>query len=246
MIRLLVSVKNLDEARHAAALGVDYLDLKDPTAGALGALAEDRIAAIVMELRSRHSSLTISATIGDLPAKLESAIAQKVLAVANLGVDLVKVGLPGRGGAQAENLLHALAGSARSIVPVLIADHGIDSEFFASVCDRPFPALMLDTERKRDGSLLDRTDHEVLAALLAAAQHAGKPFGLAGALRFDDVPSLLSLKPDFAGFRSAVCERSRSGRLIPERVRDLREALQGKASPAAPDAALRDGRRPVV
>ena len=36
MTRLLVSVKNLPEARRAAAVGVDYLDLKDPAAGALG------------------------------------------------------------------------------------------------------------------------------------------------------------------------------------------------------------------
>jgi (5-formylfuran-3-yl)methyl phosphate synthase len=246
MIRMLVSVKNLPEARHAAAVGVDYLDLKDPADGALGALPETRIAAIVAELRPRYPHLVISATIGDLPVNLGSAIVQKVHTVANLGVDLVKVGVPGRGGAHVEKLLQALARSEQPIVPVLLADHGVDRAFFTAVCGLPFAALMLDTEHKRAGSLLEHTAPEAIAALALTARQAGKPFGLAGALRFDDVPGLLRLRPDFAGFRSAVCAQSRSGRLIPERVRRLREALQGELSTAAPGAALQAGRRPAA
>lgn len=246
MIRILVSVQDLAEARRAAAAGVDYLDLKDPAVGALGALAEDRIAAILIGLRPHYPSLTVSATVGDLPVDREPAILRKVRAVADLGVDLIKVGLPARGGAQAENLLLALARSARPIVPVLLADHGVDARFFSNACSLPFPALMLDTERKRHGSLLERLDHEVIASLAATARRAGKPFGLAGALRSDDVPDLLRLKPDFAGFRSAVCEGSRSGRLRVDRVRVLRAALQATTCPAALDAAFGGDRRPAA
>jgi len=243
MIRLLVSVKDLAEAHRAAAIGVDYLDLKDPTVGALGALAEDRIAAIVTELRPDYPTLTISATVGDLPVGQHAAILEKVCAVADLGVDLVKVGLPARGGAAAEALLLALARSGRPVVPVLLADDGVDRGFFTSACGMAFPALMLDTERKQHGSLLERLDHGALAALVSIAQRAGRPFGLAGALRQEDIPDLLDLQPDFAGFRSAVCDRSRSGCLNTARVESLRAALQATASPAAPGALFRGGQR---
>lgn len=243
MLRLLVSVKDLPEALRAAAAGVDYLDLKDPGVGALGALAEDSIATILSGVRPRHPRLTISATIGDLPVAQHSAILHKVHAIADLGVDLVKVGLPARGGTQAETLLLALAQSVRPVVPVLMADDGVDSGLFGQACKLPFAALMLDTERKQQGSLLERLDHDLIAALAATARRAGKPFGLAGALRLDDVPDLLRLEPAFAGFRSAVCERSRSGRLIAARVRALRAALQAQVASTEPDAALRGDRR---
>nr|WP_231497814.1 (5-formylfuran-3-yl)methyl phosphate synthase [Methylibium sp. T29-B] len=35
-MRLLVSVRNVEEALAAAAAGVDFIDLKEPSAGALG------------------------------------------------------------------------------------------------------------------------------------------------------------------------------------------------------------------
>jgi len=51
--------------------------------------------------------------------------------------------------------------------------------------------------------------------------------GLAGALRVDDVPQLLALAPDFAGFRSAVCTGARDGALDAQRVRALKAELRG-------------------
>ena len=38
MMRLLISVKNVEEALIALTIGVDVIDLKDPNVGALGAL----------------------------------------------------------------------------------------------------------------------------------------------------------------------------------------------------------------
>jgi (5-formylfuran-3-yl)methyl phosphate synthase len=45
--------------------------------------------------------------------------------------------------------------------------------------------------------------------------------GLAGALRMDDAPTLKALSPDFAGFRSAVCDGHRATALVPVRLRSL-------------------------
>ena len=53
-MRLLVSAKNRAEALAAAAAGADFIDLKDPAAGALGALPIEHIAAITAALRAGH------------------------------------------------------------------------------------------------------------------------------------------------------------------------------------------------
>ncbi|HWT37209.1 MAG TPA: (5-formylfuran-3-yl)methyl phosphate synthase, partial [Paraburkholderia sp.] len=50
MIRMLASVRNLDEARDAAGAGADLIDLKEPGAGALGAVSAPRIAHVVQSL----------------------------------------------------------------------------------------------------------------------------------------------------------------------------------------------------
>ncbi len=226
MTRMLVSVRDGAEALLAAEVGVDYLDLKEPTAGALGGLPPARIREILGALRPCHPRLMVSATIGDLPAGARAAILAQVEAVADCGVDLVKVGVPGAGGMDAEALLTSLARCARPVVPVFIADDGLDADFFAAACVLPFPALMLDTQGKLGGSLLERMPADVLATLVACARTHGKPVGLAGALTLADLPRLRRLRPDFAGFRSAVCEGARTGRLVADKVRAVRLGLR--------------------
>lgn len=225
MIRILVSVRDVDEALQAAGFGVDYLDLKEPAAGALGGLDIAQIRDILAVVRPRHPRLMISATIGDFPATELTAIEHAIREVADAGVDLVKVGVPGQGGAAADALLGRLALRGRPIVPVLIADDGIDDGLFATACTLPFPALMVDTQAKLGGSLVERMGPARLARLIATARAHGKPFGLAGALQLRDLPVLRELKPAFAGFRSAVCEGERSGSLVPARLKAVRDGL---------------------
>jgi len=115
---------------------------------------------------------------------------------------------------------------------VLIADHGIDDALFAQACALPFPALMVDTQDKLNGSLIDHLGQPSLARLVTSARAQGKPFGLAGALQRRDLPELRELKPNFAGFRSAVCDGARSGTLSVERLQAMRDALAAQRSPA--------------
>jgi len=225
VIRMLVSVRNVNEALQAAGFGVDYLDLKEPAAGALGGLDPERIRDILTAVRPRHPRLMISATIGDRPATELTAIEHAIREVADAGVDLVKVGVPGQGGDAADALLRRLALCGRPIVPVLIADDGIDDDLFAAACTLTFPALMVDTQAKFGGSLVERMGPARLARLVTTARAHGKPFGLAGALQLRDLPALCELKPAFAGFRSAVCEGARSGSLVPARLKAVRDGL---------------------
>jgi len=265
-MRMLVSVRDVAEAQEALRAGVDFIDLKEPAAGALGGLAlpvirevaaalragegagalvsssaEDscalavRGAAGVIEHADQAATRTaqagapahapmISATIGDLPPDALKRILERARAVGACGVDLVKVGVPGRGAAACA-VLEALAALPLAIVPVLIADDGLDTAVIDAACAPAFAAVMADTQAKRAGSLLELLGADVLAAFIDRAHAAGRMVGLAGALRLADLPQLARLGPDFAGFRSAVCDGSREGRLDPGRLEALRAAI---------------------
>ncbi len=232
MMRMLVSVRDVPEALLAAQGGADFIDLKEPSDGALGGLPIETIAAIVRALRGQGSRperrLPISATIGDLPMADLGAILQRVDAVAACGVDYVKVGI--ERGAQAAAVLDALANSGHAIVPVFIGDRGLDFEAVEHACALGFPGLMVDTADKLAGSLFDVLSNTELHRFVAMVRASGALVGLAGALRHPQLAALHALQPDFAGFRSAVCTVDRRGALDPERLQALAAALH--ASPA--------------
>jgi uncharacterized protein (UPF0264 family) len=115
-------------------------------------------------------------------------------------------------------------------VPVLIADDGIDDALVRlALSERAFPAVMLDTADKRGASLLERIEPVALSTFVRAVQAQARLAGLAGALRAGDVPALVALAPDFAGFRTAVCVGERAGPLDPRRVEELGRRLAAGA-----------------
>ena len=225
MIRLLASVRDETEALAAAAGGADFIDLKEPGAGALGGLPPARIRAIVAALRRARPGVPISATIGDHPADELARIDALVTTVGECGVDYVKVGVAG-GSAEARRLLlNRLAAATPAVVPVFIADRGLDLAVVEHACRLPFPALMADTEDKGAGSLFDCIAVADLARFVALVRGAGKLVGLSGALREHHLAGLAVLAPDFAGFRGALCDGTRAGALDPAKLARLRDAL---------------------
>ena len=223
-MRLLISVRSVDEALLAAGAGADFIDLKEPGLGALGGLPLASICAIVAALRGRRIKLPVSATIGDLPMRALSDILSRVDAVGACGVDYVKVGITRDPMAGA--VLDGLARCGAAVVPVFIADRGLDGALVARAAALGFPALMADTADKRAGSLFDAVPAAALRRFIAAARAAGALVGLAGALQRSHAAALADLAPDFAGFRSAVCVGGRSQALDALRLRELIEAMR--------------------
>lgn len=238
-LRLLISVRTVEEAWQAAEGGADFIDLKEPRAGALGGLPEATLREIVQSLHGGGSSLPgghgtrpISATIGDLPLIDLPAVMARVHAVAACGVDIVKVGIPRTAdAAPALAALDALAACGHAIVPVFIADQGLDAAVVAhaAALGPRLAGVMVDTQDKLAGSLFDAMPMADLRHFVQTLRAAGQGVGLAGALRLQHLPAVLSLTPDFAGFRSAVCAGDRGGALEPARVKALRQALQQPA-----------------
>ena len=223
-MRMLVSVRSVAEALLAADGGADFIDLKEPSAGALGGLPVATIRAVVAELRDHGSTLPVSATIGDWGMDDEAAILARVAAVGACGVDYVKVGILPEPGAM--GVLDALAACAHPVVPVFIADTGLDAAVVERACALRFPALMADTADKLAGSLFDVVSMADLHRFVARVRQAGALVGLAGALRLHHVPALQELAPDFAGFRTAVCGADRSAALDPDRLHLLVSRLR--------------------
>lgn len=222
-MQALVSVRNVDEALQAAAAGVQLIDLKEPRAGALGALPDAVLHAVVQALAEAGHGGEVSATTGDHPPTALAALLREAQRVAASGVDVVKVGvLPGPGGIE---LLDALDRLAMPLVPVLMVDQGLDLALAQAACERPFHAVMIDTVGKRGGSVLARLDAAPLRRFVDLARAAGRRVGVAGALRCDDLTALHALGPDFAGFRSAVCEGERDGVLSATRLHDLLQRI---------------------
>jgi (5-formylfuran-3-yl)methyl phosphate synthase len=223
MTRVLVSVRDAAEARQAAAAGVPFIDLKEPARGALGGLDPAVIAPIVAQLRASAPQAVISATIGDWPAEALDAVAARCRAVAATGVDHVKVGVvPGPLSLPLLRQLDALRhAEGLPIVPVLVADDGVPWPLVDAALAAGFGLLMLGTVGKRGGSLFDRCALPELAGFVAASRAVRARPGLAGALRADDWPRVAALAPDFAGFRSAVCDGDRAGALSPHRLAAL-------------------------
>src|SRR5688572_3789506 len=88
MTQMLASVTGIDEAEIAIAGGADIIDLKDPAAGALGAVSLEVIAQTVAALAGRRAT---SAVCGDLPMQPD-VLGARAGEIASAGVDFVKVG----------------------------------------------------------------------------------------------------------------------------------------------------------
>ncbi len=205
MTAMLASVASLAEAQIACEEGVDLLDLKNPRAGVLGALDIAEIQRIVTAFAGVRP---ISATIGDVPMEPHT-VRSATAAVAACGVDYVKIGLPTAGDRRA--CVRSCAGIARQtrLVGVLFADQRMDWEMLSILAEHGFRGAMLDTASKESGPLQTYWDQERLAAFVGRCRQLGLYCGLAGSLRLEDVTALLTLTPDYLGFRGALCAAGR-------------------------------------
>lgn len=222
MTRMLASVTGVEEAEVALSGGVDIIDLKDPSKGALGAAGIGTIRETVAYVAGRAP---VSAVCGDLPMK-PRVIVETAERVAATGVDYVKVGFftSEHAGACAEALAPLAARS--KLVAVLFADRGPDFGLLPIFARSGFHGAMVDTADKANGRLLDHLPPERIPGFVGQARSLGLMAGLAGSLEAPDVPRLLRFGVDFLGFRGALCGGSgRAGALDPRAVADIRSLI---------------------
>ena len=223
MTSLLASVRSIPEARQALAGGADILDLKEPSSGALGAVPLAVGAAVVRLVAGR---IPVSATIGDLPME-PPALARAVTARAATGVTFVKIGFFETALFQPclEAIEAAPRGEAR-LVAVLFADRCPPVHRLDAIAAAGFGGVMLDTCGKGAGGLRVHATDDVLADFLAEAHRLRLFAGLAGSLGLGDIGPLLPLRPDYLGFRGALCAGgARDSVLDPGALAAVRERI---------------------
>lgn len=224
MARLLISVRDAEEAEAALAGGADLIDIKEPANGPLGR-ADSPIAASIIERVAGRAP--VSAACGELELCPSAIVA---------GRTFVKFGLAGWAGRDWPTAWQSIRDSRQSgAVAVAYAD--------AKSCDAPSPddvaavairdrfaAFLIDTFEKNGRTLLDCLDLAVIAGLTRRCQDAGVPVALAGSLGLPEIARLRDVRPDWIAVRGAACRRGRGSSIDVQRVRDLKQAVISDAS----------------
>jgi (5-formylfuran-3-yl)methyl phosphate synthase len=226
--RLLVSVRNAREALDALAGGADWIDLKEPRRGALGAVDPQAAREIVVAMDGRAP---ISAAGGEL-LDWATSDAQSLLAVP--GIDHVKLGLAGCAATDWRTVWRAagreIADAGKSLVAVIYADSALaGAPPAAEVLDAGDATLctwgLWDTFDKSHGPLTEHTPPNELAIQLQAARASGLCTVVAGRLNASSLPRLPLELIDMIAVRGAVCEGSRESAVCRERVCALARAI---------------------
>ena len=224
---LLVSVRDSLEALDALAAGADLIDLKEPRNGALGPVSLDVMAHTVRMVNGRRP---LSAALGEL---LDQGTTRTVASLPT-GIGLAKLGLAGCGSHEGwpALLAEALARlpEQTSGVAVVYADwRQAAAPPPAEVIEHGHRlgcrAVLVDTFHKTGVSLLDLWSMEQCGEVVAAVHERGMLAVLAGSLNAESIRRLLAVEADYLAVRGAVCAGPRTGRLVAERVRELRTMI---------------------
>lgn len=210
MTRLLVSVRDVAEARMALAGGVDLIDLKEPNAGALGAVSVEIVHEILAIVGGR---LPLSAALGEL---LEGA--ERAAAELPIGIAYAKVGLAGcaRHGDWPRRLRAALTLLPRSVTPVAVvyadeqfAEAPSAEQVLAHAARLGCQLVLVDTFHKTGGDLLGHWTMIQLQRFVQEARRLGLRIVLGGSLGASAIRRVWTLQPDYVAVRGAVCAGDR-------------------------------------
>lgn len=222
MTRLLVSVRSLDEARQAAAAGVDLIDLKEPRRGALGRVGLD-LATAASDLLAPTAK--ISMALGELAEWSEDD--WREIERLPSGIAFAKIGLAGCASNDdwKASWRRALDLLSEHLAPVAVvyadwryAAAPDPEEILAEATLNGCRALLIDTWSKDNGNVFCHLSHDELSRLLGSAKAAGLLTVLAGSLRLDDITAAGALRPDYLAVRGAVCRDAREGDLCPDKL----------------------------
>ncbi len=219
----LASIKSLSEAKILIDALPSLIDLKNPSAGALGALETTEVTKIVAWVKQNNLPSQTSATIGDLPMQADIII-PKLQAMAATGVDYLKIGLfPEAGLIQCLlDLTPTLHTLNTPVIAVLFADRYPVDVDLARLKQAGFQGAMIDTAIKNGQGLLHHWDKDQLAHFIKAAHRQSLLCGLAGALTLNDIEHLQPLGADYLGFRSALCDANiRTDSLNPQLIKHI-------------------------
>ena len=229
MTGLLVSARDRPEAETALAAGADLIDLKEPASGSLGAVSLSVMHEVALWLTGRAR---LSVALGEL-ATLEPHLPDSVpsqVSYAKLGLAAC-AGLPDwedRWRRACDRLPAAVAPVAVAYADWVLAGAPSPRQVLAAAARCGVGVMLIDTHGKRAGGLFEHWPAQDLAQFAAAVRSQRLKLVLGGSLGLATIAPALELEPDYIAVRGAVCRPSRSGRLDPELLAQVRAAICGK------------------
>lgn len=233
--RLLISVRDLEEALDAVIGGGDIIDFKEPTRGPLGSVSPDVWGAAAERFASprQRSSIRLSAALG------EAADAATVAADVPSEFRFAKVGPSGcrcRGDLlEAWTAVRQGLSETTELVGVAYADsRRADCLPPEQILEASFgfglSRLLIDTYQKSGRSSVHSLGWHRLRRLGLLANRYGIRLVLAGSLRWKDAALAIrrGLPIGCFGIRGDVCQGGRAGRLSVDRVRRWQQKLEGE------------------
>lgn len=226
-MRLLVSVRDADEAATALAGGAEIIDAKEPSAGGLGPVAPTTLRAIRAVV---PADVPLSAALGDVRTEAEARL---TFSSSFPVLDFAKIGFAG---VDDPRLLRRLLAVARAhlsretaLVAVAYADwflaESLPPEAVAVALPAGVAGLLVDTARKDGSNLFDHLGVDRLCTLHAGLQRSGRWLALGGSLGREVLTAALATGAEICGVRGAVTTGGRNGAIDLARVQALRQEL---------------------
>lgn len=236
-MKLLVSPKDVEEAKAVIRGNADIVDVKNPKEGSLGANFPWVIKSI-KELveKEKRDGMKISAAIGNFDYKPGTA-SLAALGAAASGAEYIKVGLFGiKTRQEAIDLLTGVVKAVKDFAPTKKVVSAFYSDYKRINSVSPFEiaaigkevdidVAMVDTGIKDGRTTLEFLSEEELKTFFSDSKALGLETALAGSLTFEDIPAIKEIEPDILGVRGMVCGGNREDRVKAELVMDLKRMI---------------------
>ncbi len=224
MPRLLLSIRDPQEAAVALQAGADFIDIKNPEVGSLG-----RPSSTIVQicLKVIANQVPVSCALGDLPEETP-------IAAPPLGVAYLKLGLAGCASQSCwqERYLATLQSWPAEVRRVGViyadwqrADAPSPQETLAVADAAGCQVVLIDTFIKDGLGLLQTMPAEQLDHLCQQIRRSGKTLALAGSLRLESAAGVLPLNPDILAVRGGACRGHRTGPLDLELAKQWKQLL---------------------
>lgn len=234
-MKILVSVWHVDEAYAAVTGGADIVDVKDPSAGSLGAPKPSIVLKVKEIVSLNNTKCEVSAAIGDIKC-CPSTVRLASYALSSIGLNYVKVGIETKdlklAYSIAENAVEGAkeGGRARVIIVAYADFKRVNSLNPLTLPEIAYSVsadgVMIDTRVKDGRNTFNHLSLNELKQFVSKAKKYGLITALAGGLNIEHVETAYKLGFDVIGLRTAVCNGGRFGKLSKDKICAFRNIVE--------------------
>lgn len=205
MIKILGSIKNIEEALMIAEYKFDIIDIKNVDDGALGYVGDRQLRTITSKIKQK----TLSVTAGNDVHPNNYRMATRIQFLNSLGVEYIKIGIFDiKHAKEHELLLEKISSLKIKKVGVLFADNKLDFNHIKKACKLHYDGLMIDTINKSSKCTLDLLGNNLINSFVKECHKSNKFCGISGSMTYKNIEYAMSFKTDFIGYRGALCSSS--------------------------------------